>query len=44
MLGNANYVIFSPTNVTVVTNSGAAVNTNIKGNGLELIVGVSYRS
>lgn len=43
LLGEANYAIFSPTNVTVVTNSGAAVNTNIKGNGLDLIVGVGYR-
>lgn len=43
LMGEANYAAFNPTNVTVVTNSGTVVNTNIKGNGLDLFVGVGYR-
>lgn len=43
ILGEANYAIFRPTNVTVVTNSTAIVNTNIKGNGLDLLIGIGYR-
>ena len=43
LLGEVNYAIFNPASATVVTNSGATVNTNIKGNGLDLIVGVGYR-
>jgi outer membrane immunogenic protein len=43
LLGEVNYAIFKPASASVTTNSGAIVNTNIKGNGADLIVGVGYR-
>jgi outer membrane protein W len=43
LLGEVNYAIFNPASASVVTNSGATVSTNMKGNGLDFIVGVGYR-
>lgn len=43
LLGEMNYAIFNSTTTSVTTKSGAIVNTNIKGNGLDLIVGIGYR-
>jgi hypothetical protein len=43
LLGEFNYAIFNPASASVRTNSGAIVSTNIKGTGLDIIVGAGYR-
>lgn len=43
LLGEANYAMFNSTIASVVTNSGAIVNSKINGNGVDLLVGIGYR-